>query len=84
MWQWWRSGRGLLFGLIGALALVRYGVAPTYQPAHFGRAYGVRGVFIVLSLCWGVVVDGNRPDAADLTGAGLALAGVGLIMYWPR
>jgi small multidrug resistance family-3 protein len=45
-------------------------------------AYG--GVFIVLSLLWGWGVDGQRPDAADLVGGALCLAGAAVIMYWPR
>jgi hypothetical protein len=32
----------------------------------------------------GLVVDGNRPDSADLFGGLLCLAGVLVIMYWPR
>ncbi len=55
-----------------------YGFVPTYQPAHFGRAYAAYGgVFVVLSLCWGWMIDGPRPDRYDL-------AGVALIMYAPR
>ncbi|MEX0770188.1 MAG: YnfA family protein [Balneolaceae bacterium] len=60
-------------------------VLSTLQPAHFGRvfaAYG--GVFIVLSLLWGWKVDGIEPDKFDLIGAGFALVGVVIMMYWPR
>jgi small multidrug resistance family-3 protein len=42
-------------------------------------AYG--GVFIVGSLLWGVAFDGFAPDRADLLGAVVCLAGVGIIMY---
>jgi small multidrug resistance family-3 protein len=45
-------------------------------------AYG--GVFIVGSLVWGIVFDGFRPDRYDLTGAGVCLVGVAVIMYSPR
>jgi small multidrug resistance family-3 protein len=41
-------------------------------------------VFVVLSLLWGWWVDGHRPDVPDVVGAMLCLAGVGVIMYWPR
>jgi small multidrug resistance family-3 protein len=37
-----------------------------------------------LSLLWGWVVDGNRPDHFDLIGATVSLIGVAIIMYWPR
>jgi small multidrug resistance family-3 protein len=86
MWQAIKDGRGPLFALAGAVALVGYGAIAALQPdAHFGRvlaAYG--GVFIVGSLLWGMVFDGFRPDRYDVTGALVCLAGVGLIMYAPR
>jgi len=58
---------------------------PTLQPAHFGRVYAAYGgVFVVLSLLWGWWIDGRAPDRADLAGAALCIAGVAVIMYWPR
>ena len=58
---------------------------PTLQPASFGRVYAVYGgFFIVLSLLWGWNVDGVRPDRFDAVGAAIALAGVLVMMYWPR
>lgn len=51
VWRWWRDGAPWLIGLLGAAALVLYGVVPTYQPAHFGRVYAAYGgVFVVLSI----------------------------------
>lgn len=85
MWLWLREGRGWLIGAVGGLVLFLYGVVPTLQPANFGRVYAAYGgVFVVLSILWGWWVDRVRPDAADVTGALLCLAGVGVIMYWPR
>jgi small multidrug resistance family-3 protein len=86
MWQAVKEGRGPLFAVAGAVALVGYGAIAALQPdAHFGRvlaAYG--GVFIVGSLLWGVVFDGFQPDRYDVAGALVCLGGVGLIMYGPR
>jgi small multidrug resistance family-3 protein len=83
VWIGLREDRGLLYAVVGVVALGVYGVVATYQPdANFGRvlaAYG--GVFIVGSLIWGVIFDGFRPDRYDLTGAALCLAGVAVIMY---
>jgi small multidrug resistance family-3 protein len=45
-------------------------------------AYG--GVFVVLSLAWGAVVDRQLPDRFDVTGGLLCLAGVAVLMYAPR
>jgi len=86
MWQAIKEGRGVLFGLAGAVALTGYGAVAALQPdGQFGRvlaAYG--GVFIVGSLLWGMAFDGFRPDRFDLVGAVVCLVGVAVIMYSPR
>ncbi len=83
VWQWLRESRGVLLGVLGGLILFLYGVIPTLQSeAAFGRVYAAYGgVFVVLSLLWGMGVDRWRPDRFDLLGAALALAGVGIIMW---
>lgn len=83
VWGWLRNGKGLLWGLLGGAVLFVYGVIPTLQtePA-FGRVYAAYGgIFIVLSILWGRVVDGWRPDQFDLIGAGIALMGVAIIIW---
>ncbi len=86
VWQGVREHRGWLFVGAGVIALGAYGFVAAFQPdANFGRvlaAYG--GVFVAGSLLWGMVADGFRPDRWDVTGAVVALVGVGLIMYAPR
>lgn len=85
VWLWLRDGRGFVLGVVGGLVLFLYGIVPTFQPAHFGRVYAAYGgVFVVLSLLWGWLVDGRLPDRADVLGAALCLVGVAVIMYWPR
>ncbi len=85
VWSWWRSGASWLVGLAGALVLVLYGIVPTYQSTHFGRVYAAYGgVFVILSLACGWAVDGIRPDRFDVAGGMICLAGVAVIMYWPR
>jgi small multidrug resistance family-3 protein len=85
VWQWWRNGAYWPVGLLGAVVLVLYGIVPTYQPAHFGRVYAAYGGwFVVLSILWGWGIDRVSPDRFDLLGGALCLAGVGVIMYWPR
>ena len=85
VWQWLREGKPFWIALIGGVVLFLYGVVPTFQPAHFGRVYAAYGgIFVILSLLWGWWLDGNRPDLFDGIGAGLCLAGVSVIMYWPR
>ena len=65
--------------------LFLYGVLPTLQPSHFGRVYAAYGgMFVVLSFAWARVFDGAVPDRADVVGGLICLAGVGVIVYWPR
>ncbi|WP_407543283.1 YnfA family protein (plasmid) [Deinococcus radiomollis] len=87
MWLWLREGRPWWVGLLGGVVLVVYGVLPTLQPQtfDFARTYAAYGgVFIMLSLVWGKVVDGKQPDAPSLWGAALAGVGALVIAYWPR
>ena len=85
VWLWLRDGKAVVVGALGGLVLFLYGIIPTLQPAHFGRVYAAYGgVFVVLSLLWGWMVDRHRPDRPDMWGAFLCIAGVAVIMYWPR
>lgn len=87
IWLWLREDRPAWVGVLGAGVLVFYGVLPTLQPARldFGQVYAAYGgVFIALALLWGWAVDGRRPDGPSLVGAGIALVGAAIIVYWPR
>lgn len=85
IWLWLRQDKSFWFGLLGAVLLTVYGIIPTLQPANFGRVYAAYGgVFILLSLLWGWQVDKIAPDKFDLIGALIAIAGVFVIMYFPR
>ena len=85
IWVSLRDGKPAWQGVAGGVALALYGVVAAFQPANFGRVYAAYGgVFIAMALAWGWLVDDVRPDRFDLLGAGLALAGVLVIMYAPR
>ncbi|MDK0564560.1 YnfA family protein [Clostridium perfringens] len=87
IWLWLREGKSLIYGIIGALALILYGIIPTLQPenSNFGRVYATYGgIFIVLSILWRWKVDNIIPDKFDLIGGFIALIGVLIIMYAPR
>lgn len=85
VWLWLRENKTIAYGLAGATVLILYGIIPTFQPANFGRVYAAYGgFFIVLSVVWGWQIDRIPPDKYDLVGAGIALLGVLIIMYWPR
>ena len=85
VWLWLREGKSIWYALSGGVVLALYGVIPTLQPAHFGRVYAAYGgVFVIMSILWGWKVDKIAPDRFDLIGALICLAGVSVIMYWPR
>ncbi len=85
IWISLRDGKPVWIGVLGGVALALYGVIATFQPANFGRVYAAYGgIFIAMALTWGWLVEDVRPDRFDLIGAGLALAGVLVIMYAPR
>ena len=86
VWQFLRESRPWPFGLLGALVLISYGVIVTFQAdPHFGRVYAAYGgIFVVMALAWGYVVDGFRPDRWDIIGAAVCLVGVLIIFFGPR
>jgi len=85
IWQWVRSGRPILWGLLGLAALFGYGLTQTLQVFNFGRAFAAYGgVFIALATLWGWWVDGRIPDRWDWFGVGVCLTGVAIIVWAPR
>ncbi|MCM3031123.1 YnfA family protein [Niallia sp. MER 6] len=86
IWLWLREGKPLSFGLIGAIALILYGVIATFQTfPSFGKVYAAYGgVFIILSVLWGWGVDKKTPDFYDWIGACICLLGAGIILFAPR
>ncbi|MCI0763927.1 YnfA family protein [Bacillus sp. TL12] len=85
IWKWLREGGSIWFGLNGGIVLCLYGVIATFQVfSSFGRVYAAYGgVFIVMSLLWGWMIDKKTPDIFDWAGAAICLIGV-FIILWPR
>lgn len=86
VWLWLREGRPLWYGFVGAVILIAYGVIPTLQNfPSFGRVYAAYGgVFIVLAILWGWLVDKKTPDMYDWIGAVICVVGVSVILWAPR
>lgn len=86
VWLWLRESRPLWYGLAGSVILIAYGVIPTLQKfPSFGRVYAAYGgVFIVLAVLWGWLVDRKTPDLYDWIGAGVCVIGVSVILWAPR
>ncbi len=85
VWLWLRESYSWIIGVVGGFILFLYGIVPTFQPSYFHRIYAAYGgIFIIMAMSWGWIVDGLRPDRFDLLGSFIALLGVGILFYWPR
>jgi len=86
VWLWLREKKGIMLGVMGAVVLVTYGIIPTLQDyPNFGRIYAAYGgIFIVLSLLWGWLVDRKKPDRWDWIGSTICLIGAAIIIWFPR
>ena len=85
VWQWLREKRKMTFGLLGGFILFLYGSVPTFQPSNFGRVYAAYGgIFVVMSIIWGFLVDKKRPDKYEIIGGIVVLFGASIIFYAPR
>lgn len=85
VWLWLREKRKILFGLTGGLILFVYGLVPTLQPSNFGRVYAAYGgIFVVMAIIWGLIIDKKRPDKYEIIGGIIVLLGASIIFYFPR
>jgi drug/metabolite transporter superfamily protein YnfA len=72
--------------VIGSIILMAYGVIPTLQTfPSFGRVYAAYGgVFVILAVLWGWLIDKKTPDLYDWIGAAVCLIGVSIMLWAPR
>lgn len=86
IWLWLREGKSAWYGAAGFIILVAYGIIPTWQKfPSFGRVYAAYGgVFIILAVLWGWMIDRKTPDTYDWIGAGICLVGVAVMLWAPR
>ena len=85
IWKWLKNHQGKIIGVVGGLILFSYGIVMTLQPENFGKVYAAYGgVFIVMSVFWGWLIDGIHPDQYDIIGTTIAVIGILIIFYYPR
>lgn len=86
IWIWLRNDANIMWGILGGLVLIIYGVIPTFQQfPSFGRIYAAYGgVFIIMSILWGWWIDGIKPDTYDWLGTLVGLIGTAIILWSPR
>ncbi|MDT8383644.1 MAG: YnfA family protein [Gammaproteobacteria bacterium] len=82
----WLQNRAPVWVLLPAAAsLILFAWLLTLHPTSAGRVYAAYGgVYVATALLWLWVVDGERPQLWDITGAGVAIAGMAIIMFAPR
>ncbi|WP_377275829.1 YnfA family protein [Rhizobium sp. R86522] len=85
-WAWLKLDRSPLWLVPGLLSLAVFAWLLTLVPSEAaGRAYAAYGgVYIAASLCWLWLIEGQRPDRFDLTGAAICLVGAAVILLPQR
>jgi small multidrug resistance family-3 protein len=86
VWAWMRHGASALWLVPGILSLAVFAWLLTLAPSNLaGRAYAAYGgVYIVASLVWLWLVEKQRPDTWDMTGAAICVLGAAIILFAPR
>ncbi len=82
----WVNNRAPAWVLIpAALALALFAWLLTLHPTAAARVYAAYGgVYVATALVWLWLVDGEKPHLWDIVGAGVAVAGMAIIMFAPR
>ena len=85
-WAWLKLDRSPLWLAPGLISLALFAWLLALVPADAaGRAYAAYGgVYIAASLCWLWLIEGQRPDRFDLTGAAICLVGAAVILLPQR
>ena len=81
-WAWLRRGVTPLVLVLGVASLIGFALALTRVDSAFaGRAYAAYGgIYIMASLVWLWIVEGQVPTRTDVLGAALAITGALVII----
>ncbi|WP_410217888.1 YnfA family protein [Paracoccus sp. (in: a-proteobacteria)] len=85
-WAWLRLGRSALWLLPGMVALALFAWLLTRAEAEFaGRAYAAYGgIYVIASVAWLWLTEGQVPTRLDLLGAALCILGTMVILMGAR
>lgn len=85
-WAWLRLGKSALWLAPGTASLALFAYLLTLvETDAAGRTYAAYGgVYIVASILWLWIVEGQRPDRWDVTGAAICIIGAVVILAAPR
>ncbi|MCD2173941.1 YnfA family protein [Rhizobium sp. C4] len=82
LWAWLKLGKSPLWLAPGIVSLALFAWLLTRIPAEAaGRAYAAYGgIYILMSLAWMWLAEGQKPDRWDVSGAVICLVGSALIL----
>lgn len=85
-WAWLKQGKSAFWVLPGVLSLIVFAWALTrVDSSHAGRAYAAYGgIYIVASVGWLWLAEGQAPDHWDLLGVAICVIGSLVILLAPR
>lgn len=85
-WAWLRLGRSAWWIAPGVLSLMLFAYLLTLVPSGAaGRAYAAYGgIYVATSIAWLWIIEGQRPDRWDVTGALVCLVGTAIILFPAR
>jgi small multidrug resistance family-3 protein len=82
---WLVQNKSPLLLIPAAISLALFAWLLTLHPSAAGRVYAAYGgVYICVAIFWLWAVDGIKPSNWDFLGVGVALLGMGIIMFAPR
>ncbi len=81
-WAWLKLDKSALWLIPGMLALAAFAYLLTFvESSHAGRAYAAYGgIYIIASILWLWIAEGNRPLMTDMLGALVCLVGSAIIL----
>lgn len=85
-WAWLKLDKPAFWLAPGIVSLMLFAYLLTLVPSGAaGRAYAAYGgIYIAASIMWLWIVEGQRPDRWDLTGALVCLIGTAIILFPAR
>src|ERR1051326_1500094 len=81
-WAWVKLGKSSLWVIPGMLSLWVFAYLLTFVESDYaGRAYAAYGaIYILSSILWMYLFEGQSPDRFDIIGVGICLAGAAVII----
>lgn len=84
-WLYLKRNGSIWLLLPAAFSLALFVWLLSLHPHAAGRVYAAYGgIYVATALVWLYWVDNTIPDKWDITGAGVAVLGMGIILFAPR